>query len=107
MVLASWGVAVEAVVAVAVMSALLISVVEPVSLVALTLVASVLLATSGAAAAVPVGLFTASRIVVTGSSVEGAPVPFSSTRSSTCWFLVRLPAVFHGVSFLLAEGARL
>ena len=66
LVLSSWGVAVEAVVAVAVLSALLIPVVEPVSLVSLTLVASLLLTTSfRAAAAVPVVLFTASRVVVT------------------------------------------
>ena len=68
LVLSTRGVAVEAVVAVdvAVVSALLIPIVEPVSVVSLILVASVLLTTSEAAAAVvPVVLLTASRVVVT------------------------------------------
>ena len=63
--MSSWGVAVEAVGAVAVLSALLIPVVEPLSLVALTLVAPVLLTASGAAAAVTVVLCTANGVVVT------------------------------------------
>ena len=51
-----------------VLSTLLIPIFEPVSVVALTMAASVLLATSEAAAAV---------VPVVLSSVEGAPVPFS------------------------------
>lgn len=98
----TWRVVVEAVVAVevAVLSALLIPVVEPVSVVALALVASVLLATAEATAAVvPVVfvLFTASRVVVTPSFVEGAPVPFPTTGS--------VSSRFHRVPLFLAKAA--